>query len=179
MCGPFENADGKGMKAILPPEKGFDFRAIYNGGFKEGSPWLCEESGFRDQYIARWVRRRESHRFIDFSHVFRPWTRGVSVCWPAVAYALTSLNVDEATEAMLSLAWDDELRFQINDGEWMNMGEHRAFREDQVKVKLRAGSNRFLLKLSNTKGTTWGAWCFAFRATLPDGRVLKPQLEEF
>jgi len=121
------------------------------------------------------MRRRDIHGFIDFNHAFRPWTRGVSVCWPAVAYGLTWLEVDRDAEAILSVAWDDDLKLWVNDEE-MSLGNNRPFRRKAVKVKLHRGRNKVLLKLSNTKGSTWGAWCYAFRATLPGGSLLKPKI---
>ena len=177
LCGPFENAREEGMNKALPPESEFKIDAAYDGGFKGESPWLYPESGFVDQHIARWVRRRELDGFIDFNHVFRPWHRGVSPCWPGLAYALTWLEIDRDGEAVLSLGWDDELRLRVNDGEETNLGNHTSFRRGEIKVRLKEGKNKILLKLSNTKGSTWGAWCYAFRATLTDGTILKPKVD--
>jgi len=176
LCGPFENAEGEGMQEALPPETEFNPENTYDGGFKDGSPWLYHASNYKDQHIARWVRRSEINGFIDFNHVFRPWTRGVSVCWPAVAYALTWLETKNDTEAMLYIAWDDVLKLWVNDVE-MIPGNNTSFRKREIKVNLRRGRNRLLLKLSNTKGSTWGAWCYAFSATLPDGALLKPKID--
>lgn len=173
LCGPFEN---EGMRKKLPPEEGFDSEATYNGGFEDESPWLYPDSGYKDQHIARWVRRREIHDFIDFNHVFRPWNPGCAVCWPAVAYALTWIEVKQDTAAAFSIAWDDEIKLWVGKEE-MNLGNNRLFRRKEVKAKLRKGRNRILLKLSNTKGLTWGAWCFAFRVTLPDGSLVKPKID--
>ena len=177
LCGPFENVEGEGMNKTLPPENEFKPDATYNGGFKEDSPWLYPGSGYKDQHIARWLRRREINRFIDFNHVFRPWHPGVAVCWPALAYALTWLEADHEGEAVLSITWDDELRLRMNDGEEMILGDNTSFRRKEVKVKLNKGRNKILLKLSNTKGGTWGAWCYAFRARLSDGSILKPKID--
>ena len=177
LCGPFENVDGEGMDKALPPEKEFKPEATYDGGFKEGSPWLYPDSGYKDQHIAHWVKRREINGFTDFNHVFRPWHPGVAVCWPALSYALTWLEADRDGEAILSITWDDELKLWVNDGEEVNLGNNTSFRRVEVKVKLQKGRNKILLKLNNTKGSTWGAWCYAFRATLSDGSKLKPMLD--
>ena len=176
LCGPFENAENEGMKRKRPPEQGFDPDATYDGGFMPGSPWIYPASGYGDQHTARWVKRRENHRFIDFRNVFRPWNRANAVAWPAVACGMTWLEVDHDTTATLSIAWDDELKLQINDDE-MALGNNWSFRRKEVKVDLRKGKNRVMVKLSNTKGSTWGAWCYAFSATLPDGSLLTPRID--
>ena len=177
LCGPFEDADGEGMSKALAPESEFKPEATYDGGFKEGSPWLYPDSGYKDQHIARWVKRRQINGFIDFNHVFRPWHPSVSICWPALSYALTWIEVDRDEEVTLWITWDDDLRLRINDGEEMKLGNNSSFRQKQVKVKLTKGKNKLLLKLSNTKGSTWGTWCYAFRSSLPDGSLLKPTVD--
>ena len=173
LCGPFENADDIAMKGPLPPEEGFDPEATYNGGFRVDSPWRYKDAP-ADQATARWVRRREIHHFIDFNHVFRPHTRGVSKCWPAAATALTYLVLPRDAGAVLHLAWDDEISILVNGEQVVERLFHRTFRPEKVLVKLRKGINRIQIKLSNTMGTTWGAWCFAFRAVLADGTIIKP-----
>ncbi len=41
-------------------------------------------------------------------------------------------------------------------------------------VGLKKGQNVIVLKLSNTLGSNYCGWTFAFRATLSDGSVLIP-----
>lgn len=194
LCGPFENAEEWGMGRALPPEEGAlpDEAARYDGGFQEGSYWLNPPSAWpganlppelrripappADQHLARWVRRRASHGFIDFAHVFRPHIRGVRFYWPAVATAQTVLHVAAETEATLHVAWDDRLIVRLNDEPAIDLGEQRAFRRRAVPIRLRSGENRLLLKLSNTKGSTWGAWCFTCRVVLPDGSEVIPRI---
>ena len=177
LCGPFENEEGQAMARRLPPEDGAspDPDARYDGGFSAASPWRYPASGRKDQHEARWVKRRSVHGFVDFSHAFRPWTRGVSVQWPAAACAQTELWADEDSEATLHLAWDDRLVLTLNDDAPRDLGTQSAFRRREIPVRLKRGANRVTLKLSNTKGLTWGAWCFTCRAVLPDGRFLEPQ----
>jgi len=176
LCGPFEDATGQAMARALPPEEGTapDEAARYDGGFGAESPWRTPNPGKPEQHLARWVRRRAVHGFVDFAHVFRPWTRGVSVQWPAAACAVTDLWADEDTPATLHLAWDDRLILRLNDDPPVDLGAQSAFRRRAVPVRLRAGRNRLVLKLNNTRGLTWGGWCFSCRAVLPDGRVLVP-----
>jgi len=158
---------------MLPAEQELDTSAEYDGGFGEDSPWRYE-AGPVDQCKARWVRRRDTHHFVDFNHVFRPVTRGVSVCWPAAAVAVTTLEASADCEATLHVAWDDELTLRLNGETVLDREPHRLFRRAEVPVRLKSGGNQVVLKLSNTKGTTWGAWCFAFRCELPEGTLLVP-----
>jgi hypothetical protein len=176
LCGPFENADNWAMAQALPPESQFDPEADYDGGFQEGSPWRSDPAA-PAQHTARWVRRRETHGFIDFNHVFRPRTRGVSVCWPAAAIATTCLEAPDDCQASLRLAWDDDLSLWINGEQVRDRARHQAFRHADMQVPLKPGRNHVLLELSNTRGTTWGAWCFSFRAALPDGERLLPKAD--
>jgi hypothetical protein len=194
LCGPFEDAGGQGMARALPPEEGAlpDPDVRYDGGFQDGSLWLNPPGAWPtatlpaelrripqprpDQHLARWVRRRSIHGFVDFAHVFRPRIRGVRFYWPAVASAQTTLSVDEDTAATLHIAWDDRLVVRLNDEPPRDLGEQVAFRRRAVPVRLRRGANRLLLKLSNTKGRTWGAWCFTCRVVLPDGSQVIPHV---
>jgi hypothetical protein len=180
LCGPFENEHGQAMQRVLPPEEGAlpSRDARYDGGFGESSPWRNPRSGKPEQHVARWVRRRSLYSFVDFAHVFRPWTRGVSVTWPAAACAQTQLWVEEATTALLHLAWDDQLVVRLNDDPPLDLPHQSAFRRQAIPITLRRGRNDLLLKLSNTKGFTWGAWCFTCRAVLPNGQVIVPQIGE-
>jgi len=164
------------MSRELPPEQGVapDPSATYDGGFAADSPWRTAGSEKPDQHLARWVLRHSVHGFVDFTHVFRPWTKGVSVTYPAAACALTTLVADQDTPATLYLCWDDRLLLRLNNDPVRDLGNQTAFRQQAVQVKLRRGRNRLVLKLSNTKGTTWGGWCFACRVVLPDGRVIVP-----
>ena len=192
LCGPFEDAGGEGMARLLPPEAGAepDPEARYDGGFREGSSWLNPPSAWPGATLppscAASRRRRPTstwpagcggapcHGFIDFAHVFRRDIRGVRSYWPAVATAMTTLYAAQDTPATLHVAWDDRLVVRLNDDPPRDLGAQPAFRRRAVPVRLRQGANRLLLKLSNTKGRTWGAWCFTCRVVLPDGSQMIP-----
>ena len=191
LCSPFEDAGGEGMARLLPRSRG---RAGPRGALRRGLPrrlFLAQPAerlaggdvppelhripqAPPDQHLARWVRRRASHGFIDFAHVFRPHIRGVRSYWPAVATAMATLNAAQDTPATLHVAWDDRLVVRLNDDPPRDLGSQPAFRRRAVPVRLRQGANRLLLKLSNTKGRTWGAWCFSCRVVLPDGSQIIP-----
>jgi hypothetical protein len=87
---------------------------------------------------------------------------------------VTDLWADEDTPATLHLAWDDRLILRLNDDPPVDLGAQSAFRRRAVPVRLRAGRNRLVLKLNNTRGLTWGGWCFSCRVVLPDGQALVP-----
>lgn len=179
LCGAFENESGQAMARLLPPEEGSqpDPSARYDGGFTEKSPWRNTRSQRPDQHMARWIRRRAFHGFIDFAHVFRPWFHpGTGVCWPAAACAVTTLHAPRDTAAKLYLTWDDRAIVRLNNDAPIDGGNHTDFRQRSFDVKLKRGENRLVLKLSNTRGTTWGTWCFAFKAVLSDGKTLIPRV---
>jgi hypothetical protein len=96
------------------------------------------------------------------------------VCWPAAACAQTSLLADRDTPAKLFLAWNDQAILRLNEEPPRDLGRQAAFRQRALNIQLKRGDNRLVLKIDNTKGTTWGAWCFNCRVVLPDGRVLVP-----
>ena len=88
------------------------------------------------------------------------------------------LEVEEETAASLRLAWDDRLALRVNGGGRIDLGHHDAFRSRTVPVDLGKGRNTIVLKLSNTVGSNYGGWAFAFKAVLPDGSVVIPRAEQ-
>ena len=66
----------------------------------------------------------------------------------------------------------------MNGEDGIDLGHHDAFRSRTVPVDLKKGRNTIVLKLSNTVGSNYGGWAFAFRGTLADGRVLLPRAEQ-
>jgi hypothetical protein len=178
LCGPFEDEDGQGMARELPPEREFDPNLTCDGGFGVSSPWRQGSVVKPEQHIARWSVREAIDGFIDFNLVYRPQHRGVSVTWPAVAYALGWLHSPRESQATLNIAWDDELVVWLNDERVLPRAMHSLFDEQQITVRLRPGPNKVLLKLNNRMSASWGAWCFAFAARLPDGPLLRPSAEK-
>ncbi len=178
LCGPFEDASGQAMSVALEAEKVFDPGATWDGGFEADSPWRQPSTIKPGQHIARWVRRDAIDGFIDFGHVFRPDNKDVAPTWPAAACALAWLESPADTEAVLQLAWDDDLIVKLNDGTVLPRTHHRYFDTRQVTVTLKRGRNRIALKLNNHRSLSWGAWCFAFAARLPDGTILRPSADD-
>lgn len=178
VCGPFWNREERAMEANLEAETDFDPEATFDGMHDEQSPWLTEESREIGRDVARWQKRFALRGFVDFNHIFRPHIRGTpSNSRDAMAIARCVLEVAEDTAASLRLAWDDRLILRVNRDDRMDLGHHGAFRKQTLQVDLKKGQNTIVLKLSNTLGSNYCGWAFAFRATLPDGSVLIPRAE--
>ena len=173
VCGPFGNQRDAAMRETLPAEITFAPDAVHDGRHEDGSLWLTEGSRALGRNQARWVRRAALHGFIDFNHVLAPSAFGVGVTHPGVAIARCVLHAPAEMAATLRLSWDDSLVLWVNDTRH-DLGHHPAFRACSVEVPLRAGPNTVVIKLSNTLGTNHGGWAFAFRATTPDGEMLRP-----
>lgn len=174
LCGPFSNCDEQAMRQTLAPERERNTRARYDGLHPEGSPWLSEGSKALGRDQAGWVQAPAHHGFVDFNHYFRPRIPGAGVFGEGVAIACCVLHAPADTLANIRLAWDDELILRVNDDAPRNLGRHHAFRDRLLRQPLRAGANRLLLKLSNTRGSNHGGWAFSMRCQLPDGTLLRP-----
>ena len=179
VCGPFWNRGNRAMEADLPAETEFDPEAALDGGHDEDSPWLTEGSRELGRDVARWQRRAALRGFVDFNHVFRPHISGTpGNSGESAAVARCVLEVEEETAANIRLTWDDRLVLRVNGGDPIDLGHHDAFRSRTVPVDLRKGRNTIVLKLSNTVGSNYGGWAFAFCVTLPDGSVVLPRAEQ-
>ncbi|MGQ9650176.1 MAG: HEAT repeat domain-containing protein [Phycisphaerae bacterium] len=84
-----------------------------------------------------------------------------------IAYAYTEVTVEKPTDALLLVGVDDSERIWLNDEKVFELRQGRALTVDQdrVPVKLKAGTNRILMKIwQDTMG-----WEFCMRITRPDG----------
>ena len=166
------------MEADLPAETEFHPEAAFDGGHGEDSPWLTEGSRELGRDVARWQRRPALRGFVDFNHVFRPHIAGTpGNSGNSAAVARCVLEVDADTRASIRLAWDDRLILRVNGEDGIDLGPHDTFRSRTVPVDLKKGPNTIVLKLSNTVGSNYGGWTFAFRGTLADGGALLPRAE--
>ena len=178
VCGPFWNGEDRAMEADLDAEIDFAPEATFDGMHDEDSPWLTEGSRELGRDVARWKKRLALRGFVDFNHVFRPHILGTpSNSRDAAAIARCVLEVTEDTTVSLRLAWDDRLILRVNAEDPIDLEHHDAFRSQTIQVDLKKGQNVIVLKLSNTLGSNYCGWTFAFRATLPDGSVLIPYAE--
>jgi hypothetical protein len=123
-----------------------------------------------------WQKFSALRGFVEFNHVFRPPpSNDNSPTLDGVAVARCTLDAPRATPATLTLAWDDQLVLQVNDGQPTDLGTQPYLRAKTVTVPLRQGRNVVALRLSNTVGLTRGAWNFSFRCLTADGQTLLPQ----
>lgn len=130
---------------------------------------------FRDH---AWQRFAALHGFVEFNHVFRPAPNNSnSLTLDGVAVARSTLNAPAATNATLTLAWDDNLVLQVNGEKAIDLGVQPYLRARKIEVPLVAGNNIVTIRLSNSVGLTRGAWNFSFRCVTADGRILLPRAE--
>jgi len=152
--GPIDNANNaaitEALRGPLPPD------------FKPGGE--------------NWVKQRSDHGFTDFNHAWRPHTRGAGIHYRGHAsQAACVLDVDRDLTATFQIAWDDRLVLRVNGDAPRDLGEQKRFRKQTIEVPLKAGANRVVLLLSNEQGSNHGGWTIAFKATTPDGQILKPE----
>ncbi|MBI2432269.1 MAG: hypothetical protein HYV26_05310, partial [Candidatus Hydrogenedentes bacterium] len=87
------------------------------------------------------------------------------------AYAFTTIDSPQATDAELRLGSDDGIAAWLN-GEKVfenNVDRPLAPDQDQAPIKLKQGKNALLLEI--TQGA--GGWMFCARLTTPDGKPLQ------
>jgi Protein of unknown function (DUF2961) len=146
-----------------------------------GHWWLCGPFDNTNEQPpptdARWQKRASVHGFVDFNHVLRPHEIGVAPTHAGMGIARCRLDAPSDIAAKLRIAWDDRLVLCVNDDPPVDLGQHAAFRAEDVAVSLRAGPNTVALKLSNTIGSNHGGWAFAFRAETLDGNPLLPSAD--
>ncbi|MCA8975776.1 MAG: hypothetical protein KDC98_13725, partial [Planctomycetes bacterium] len=110
----------------------------------EEATFLAE--GF-DPQAAGWKRLLERGSGLDLN-------RAVSTESPMLAYLLVIVHADSARTAQVLLGSDDGVRVWLN-GELRHshdLHRHLAADEDRFEVPLRAGPNRFLIKVKNDFG---------------------------
>jgi len=123
-----------------------------------------------------WKKFAALRGFIDFNHVYRPAPSNQnSPTLDGVAVARATLTTSEDTKATLTLAWDDQLVLQVNDGEPIDLGMQSYVHGKTIEVSLHKGENIIALWISNEEGLTRGTWVFSFRAVTSKGKVLLPQ----
>jgi hypothetical protein len=164
VAGPFDYRDHLGYHERYPPESAVDLDAVYEG--KHGP--------------VRWRRYTSPGRIVDLDEAAglrpRPWS-GVRF---ATAYAFTTLDCDAAREGELRLTADSNAKAWLN-GELVHAerDDHQGYLElrdafgYRIPVRLRAGQNTLLLKVS--QGMRYGGvFGFVCRLCEPDGHPLMP-----
>ncbi len=133
VVGAFDNEGKAGCDTDFGPENAVDLRATY--------PAKAREVGWRKPHA------KTVDGFVDLSLALKPNTE-------AVAYALTWLNSDAETKAVLSLGASGGARVWINGVKALSSDRYNLARVDQqhVQVNLRKGLNRVLIKVCQLSG---------------------------
>jgi hypothetical protein len=143
-AGPFDNTANKGFDAVYPPEKSVDLTATYDGkgGAKVG--WK-EFPGFRPGRVVDLKRFPTSD--------------------DSVVYLYHEFDSPQAIAVPVSLGSDDGLKLWLN-GELLlseNVIRGAAPDQNEATLKLKAGKNRLLVKVSNVGGE----WKFYVAPEMP------------
>src|SRR5262249_6771930 len=137
--GPFANG-GRGFDTAYGPEKEIDFKKKYPGRGGEEAVW--REGKFTDGAVNNLALFKNNN--------------------DAVVYVYRRIDCARARDLPVSLGSDDGLAVWLNGTRIVAQNVNRACAPDQARVtlKLRAGRNDLLLKV--TQGN--GDWAFYFKA---------------
>jgi hypothetical protein len=146
LSGPFPAADMDALSVSYPPEKEADLDRRYRGQAGQDIAWkkaLALPDGS-----------------VDLSALFQPDEK-------VLAYGLTYVHSPDDRTAHLLLGSDDGVRVWLNDRLVHSNASYRSLSADQdrIKVTLRKGWNKLLVKVL----TGAGGWGFALRFADPDG----------
>lgn len=124
-----------------------------------------------------WRHYAAKQGFVDFNHCFRPApSNGNTTTLTAAAVASSEIFVPTASKAHITLGWDDELVFRLNDEEEQYLGRHEYFSSREMEIELKQGTNHLAIMLTNTTGLSRGAWCFSCRIVTEGGERLIPRI---
>jgi putative membrane-bound dehydrogenase-like protein len=131
IAGPFENGpDRAGLDKEYPPEKGIDLKATYDGKAGKVS-WRTIQAGAGNYFD-----------LLAFHGAASP---------QSVSYLYRRVESPADQEATVLLGTDDGCKLWVNDQLVFTSRATRAAapEQDSVKVKLKKGSNKVLLKIDN------------------------------
>ncbi|MBI3270703.1 MAG: DUF3857 domain-containing protein [Planctomycetes bacterium] len=153
VVGPFSNEGGRAAREAYPPERELRLDAAYEGILRPVA-W-------------RPTPARAQSGLVDLSAMLRP-------AQDVAAYALSFVRSKTARPVALRLACGEGASVWVNDDLALRVETRRdtLLDQDVAEVRLRAGWNKVLVKLLQTRG----AWTFRLRFTELDGRPL-PELE--
>src|SRR6266852_2523201 len=141
--GPFDNDDGAGFDAVYPPEKEIDLQKTY--------PTLDGDAGWKEFKNFK-VGAINDLKF--FKHNDN-----------ACIYLYHEIEVADAVELPIALGSDDGLKVWLNGTKLIEDNVIRAAAPDQdhATLKLKAGKNQLLVKITQAAGE----WSFYVRPELP------------
>jgi putative membrane-bound dehydrogenase-like protein len=134
IVGPFDNGGGmRGLETVFAPEKGIDLRARYAG--KHGT--------------VRWRKVKPGpDGYVDLQAFYAPHSNQI------VSYVTREVVSPADQEATVLLGSDDGAKLWVNGKLAHTASQTRAAApgQDTVKVRLKKGANRILLKINNGDG---------------------------
>lgn len=134
VVGPFDNGSGmEGLDKVFPPEKSIDLTAKYDGKGGKTS-WKTVRAG--------------PGGYVDLQAFFTPDSNGI------VSYLTCEIESPADQDATVLLGSDDGAKLWVNDKLLHTTKLTRAAlpEQDTVKLKLKKGNNRVLLKINNGDG---------------------------
>ena len=134
IVGPFDNGSGiEGLDKVFPPEKGVDLKASYTGKHGKVS-WRKVRLARAAMSICRRSTAPQSDNI--------------------VSYLTREVDSPADQEATILLGTDDGAKLWVNDKlvHTVRLTRAAAPEQDAVKVKLKKGTNRILLKINNGNG---------------------------
>ncbi len=154
-AGPFGDVGQRGFSTEYPPEKGVDLTAKYEG--KTGEEVVWREKNFADGKMEnlRLFRNENNDN--------------------AVVYLYREIDTLGALELPVSLGADDTLSVWLNGTPlWTeNAGRATTVEKTNLKLRLKPGKNKLLVKVCQTNGD----WMFFFNAAKVTGAV-PPMFED-
>jgi hypothetical protein len=134
IIGPFDNgSDDAGLDQVFPPEKELNLRATYQG--KSGP--------------VKWrTVKPNADGYVDLQALYSGDSNNI------VSYLYREVESPADQEARIQLGTDDCAKLWIN-GQLVYTGrQHRAAApaQDEVKLRLKKGRNKILLKINNGDG---------------------------
>jgi tetratricopeptide (TPR) repeat protein len=155
VIGPFNNPGGATDDIQHPIEtEGVDLHKKYLG--QAGTiAWRKVEMPAKTPVLAEHV--------VDFNQLFGTREN-------AAAYAVTWIESDKATNAVLALGSDDGVMVWLNDKQVHKNLVARVYaaQSDRVPIRLLQGPNKLVVKI--TQGT--GGWCFGAQLLRSNGEFL-------
>jgi len=136
IIGPFDNPDANGLLIKYPPEDEFDIERSYTGKKNQSIMWQNIEN--------------KKSGYMDFIKLFDDPNNGV-------AYAKTTIELDEGGEIKIGIGSNDGVKLWIN-GELVlsnQIARKAEPNQDILTINLKKGKNDVLIKIDQTGGG-WG-----------------------
>ncbi len=157
VIGTFYNGPtNEGFNKPYPPEEKIDFNAKYKAKYA----WVLRGGQRKKADLERTVQwTKASVEKTDGKLIMPPILPPPAV--QAVAYVVADIQIESATEAVLSVDGDDAFRVWLNDKKVAekvgpDIRRHPNVAEQLgIKVTLKAGRNRFIVKTSNLMEEWW------------------------